>query len=92
MVGLQNSGKSSLMKNVIIPTVATKNDQVITPKIIYDANLENQDMIPELPPIHIEEPTPTQVVEQQQPQLEVSSRRSIRERRSTISDDYIIYL
>ena len=40
---------------VIIPTVATENDKVITPDIVYDANLENQDTL-ELPPIHIEEP------------------------------------
>ena len=48
----------------IIRIVATKNDQVITPEIIYDANLENQDT-PELPHIHIEEPAPTHVKEQQ---------------------------
>ena len=71
---------------VIIPTIATENDQVITPEIIYDAYLENQDT-PELPPIHIEE-----LAKQQQPQLEVSLRRSIRERRLVISNDYIIYL
>ena len=76
---------------VIIPTVATENDQVFTPEIIYDANLENQDT-PELPPIHIEEPAPTHVEKQQQPQLEVPLRRSIRERRLVISDDYIVYL
>ena len=76
---------------VIIPTVATENDQVITPEIIYDANLENQDT-PELPPIHIEELSPTHVEEQQQPQLEVPLRRSIRDMRSTILDDYIIHL
>ena len=78
-------------KYVIILIVATKNDQVITLEIIYDANLENQDT-PELPPIHIEEPAPTHVEEQQQPQLEVPLRRSIRERRLVILDDYIIYL
>ena len=68
-----------------------KKNQVITLENIYDANLENQDT-PELPPIHIEEPAPTHVDEQQQPQLEVPLRRSISERRSAISDDYIVYL
>ena len=58
MVGVQNLGKLSLKEYVIIPTIATENDQVITPEIIYNENLENQDT-PELPPIHIEEPTIT---------------------------------
>ena len=59
--------------------------------IIHDANLENLD-IPELPPTHSEEPTPTHENGQQQPQLEVPLRRSTRERRMTIPDDYIVYL
>ena len=76
---------------VIIPTTATEYDQVITFEIIDDANLENQDTH-ELPPIHIEEPASTHVEEQQQPQLEVPLKRSIRNRKSVISDDDIIYL
>ena len=68
---------------VINPIVATKNDQVITLEIIYDANLENQDT-PELPPIHIEEPAPTHVEEQQQPQFEVPLRRGDQWFRMTI--------
>ena len=88
---VEYGGSSKLRKIVfeeeyaIIPTVAIENDQVITPEVIYDANLENQDTL-ELPSIHIGEPAPTHVVEQQQPQLEVPLRRS------AISDDYIVYL
>ena len=69
--GVEYGGSSKLRKiffeevYVIISTIETKNGQVITPEIIYDANLENQDTL-ELPLIHIEEPTPTQVEEQKQ--------------------------
>ena len=53
------------------------------PNIIQDANPKNLDT-PELPPTHENG--------QQQPQLEVPLRRSTRERRTTIPDDYIVYL
>ena len=61
------------------------------PNIIQDANPKNLDT-PELPPTHNEEPSPIHEEKQQQPQLEVPLRRSTRERRTTIPDDYIVYL
>ncbi|RVX18570.1 hypothetical protein CK203_006345 [Vitis vinifera] len=56
-----------------------------------DANLKNLDTL-KLPPTHNEEPILIHEVEQQQPQLKVPLRRSIKERRTTIPDDYIVYL
>ena len=58
---------------------------------MQDANMDNHDTL-EISPTHIEEHTLTHVEEQQQPQLEVPLRKSTRKRRSTISNDYIMYL
>ena len=76
---------------VIIPTVAIENDQVTMLDLDKDANPENLDTL-ELPSTHNEEPYLIHEEEQQQPQLEVPLRRSTRERRTTIPDDYIVYL
>ncbi|RVX19556.1 hypothetical protein CK203_004941 [Vitis vinifera] len=46
----------------------------------------------ELPPTHNEELSPIHEEEQQQPQLEVSLRRSTRKKRTMIPNDYIVYL
>ena len=59
---------------------------------MQDANTDNQNA-PEISPTHIEELTPTHVEEeQQQPQLKVLLRRSIKERRLMILDNYTVYL
>ncbi|KAL6332289.1 hypothetical protein AAG906_004851 [Vitis piasezkii] len=50
---------------------------------------------PEIPPTQVEEPVQVheEVTQQfQEPQVQVPLRRSTRERRSTISDDYVAYL
>ena len=50
---------------------------------------------PEIPPAQVMEPIQVheEVTQQpQEPQVQVSLRRSTRERRSTISDDYVVYL
>ena len=51
---------------VIIPTVATKNDQITMYGIVQDANPENLNTL-ELPPTHNEELSPIHEEEQQQP-------------------------
>ena len=76
---------------VFIPIIEIENDQVTMPSIIQDANPKNLDTS-QLPPTHNEELTPIHEEKQQQPQLEVPLRRSIRERTTTIPDDYIAYL
>ena len=58
---------------------------------MQDANTDNQDA-PEISPAHTKELTPTLVDGQQQSQLEAPLKRSTRERRSMISNDYIVYL
>ena len=50
---------------------------------------------PEIPPTQVVEPVQVheEVTQQpQEPQVQVPLRRSNRERRSTISDDYVVYL
>ena len=59
--------------------------------IIKDASPENLNTL-KLPPTHNWEPTPIHEEEQQQPQLEVPLKKSTKERRTTIPDDYIVYL
>ena len=70
---------------VTISTLAIDNEQVIAPVIMQDANIDNQDAL-EISIAYNEELTPTHVVEQQQPQLDMPLRRP------TISNDYIMYL
>ena len=50
---------------------------------MQDANTDNQNA-PEISPTHVEE-------QQQQPQLKVLLRRSIKERRLMILDNYTVY-
>ncbi|RVW37391.1 Retrovirus-related Pol polyprotein from transposon TNT 1-94 [Vitis vinifera] len=47
---------------------------------------------PEIPPTQVMEPVQVHEELTQQPQVQVPLRRSTRERRSTISDDYVVYL
>ena len=47
---------------------------------------------PEIPPTQIMEPVQVHEEVTQEPQVQVSLRRSTRERRSIISDDYVVYL
>ncbi|RVW21550.1 hypothetical protein CK203_109656 [Vitis vinifera] len=47
---------------------------------------------PEIPPTQVMEPIQVHEEVTQQPQVQVPLRRSTRERRSTISDDYVVYL
>ena len=74
---------------ISLPTVAIGGDQARLPDIVQEANPEIQDNIPQLPIPH-EEVAPEE--QPQQPQEEVPLRRSTRERRSALSDDYIIFL
>ena len=91
MVEVLDSGALSLKRNIIIPIIATENDQITMYGIVQDANPENLNTL-ELPPTHNEELSPIHEEEQQQPQLEVSLRRSTRKRRMMIPNDYIVYL
>ncbi|KAL5555215.1 hypothetical protein UlMin_037451 [Ulmus minor] len=61
---------------------------------VYILNRDNTEntVIPVLTPNSVEEPSSIQVDESQQPQDEVPIRRSTRERRKEISNDYVIYL
>ena len=69
--------------------------------IMFDDTIQNVQSIteiqdtPEIPPAQVMEPIQVheEVTQQpQEPQVQVSLRRSTRERRSTISDDYVVYL
>ncbi|KAL6338645.1 hypothetical protein AAG906_021462 [Vitis piasezkii] len=69
--------------------------------IMFDDTIQNVQSIteiqdtPEIPPAQVVEPIQVheEVTQQpQEPQVQVPLRRSTRERRSTISDDYVVYL
>ncbi|RVW43382.1 Retrovirus-related Pol polyprotein from transposon TNT 1-94 [Vitis vinifera] len=69
--------------------------------IMFDDTIQNVQSIteiqdtPEIPPAQVMEPIQVhqEVTQQpQEPQVQVPLRRSTRERRSTISDDYVVYL
>ena len=69
--------------------------------IMFDDTIQNVQLItgiqdtPEIPPAQVMEPIQVhqEVTQQpQEPQVQVPLRRSTRERRSTISDDYVVYL
>ena len=69
--------------------------------IMFDDIIQNVQSIieikdtPEIPPTQVMEPIQVheEVTQQpQEPQVQVPLRRSTRERRSTISDDYVVYL
>ena len=74
---------------ISIPTIAFDNDQASIPDIDQVASAGHQDNIEQLPTqdegIIPEEQT-------QQPQEQMPLRRSTRERRNTIPDDYIVFL
>ncbi|RVX07895.1 Retrovirus-related Pol polyprotein from transposon TNT 1-94 [Vitis vinifera] len=96
------SGRESLRnvvfkeKYVNIPIITTGHGH-----IIFDDTIQNVQSItgiqdtPEIPPAQVMEPIQVhqEVTQQpQEPQVQVPLRRSTRERRSTISDDYVVYL
>ena len=83
-------------KSVSIPIITTGHGH-----IMFDVTIQNVQPItkiedtPEIPPIQVMEPVQVheEVTQQpQEPQIQVSLRRSTKERRSTISDDYVVYL
>ncbi|GMI86492.1 hypothetical protein HRI_002318500 [Hibiscus trionum] len=74
-----------------IPTITFDNIQVPIPVINQEVNLEpQQDNVEQLPPIQDEVIVPEEQI--QQPQQQVPLRRSTRERRNAIPDDYIVFL
>ena len=74
---------------VSLPIVTIEGDQAPIQDIIQDANPKIQDNNPQLPVQHKEVALGEQP---QQPQLEMPLRRSTRERRNAIPNDYIVYL
>ena len=70
-------------EQVEIPMIPLETVEVVTLVLVQDADANHQTNH-ELPPTNTEEP--------QQTQVEVPLRRSNRERRSTIPDDYMVYL
>ena len=82
---------------VSLPNIAIDNDQAIIPVIVQDATpvQVNNDQAP-IPDIVPEQDNneipPTVPIEQTQQPQEVPLRRSTRERRNAIPDDYIVFL
>ncbi|KAH7834402.1 hypothetical protein Vadar_015602 [Vaccinium darrowii] len=70
-------------EQVEIPMIPIETIEVVTPVLVQDADA-NHHIDHALPPTNTEEP--------QQTQVEVPLRRSNRERRSTIPNDYMVYL
>ncbi|RVW61151.1 Retrovirus-related Pol polyprotein from transposon TNT 1-94 [Vitis vinifera] len=96
------SGREPLRKVVFeeefvnIPIITTGHGH-----IMFNDTIQNVQSItgiqdtPEIPPAQVMEPIQVhqEVTQQpQEPQVQVPLRRSTRERRSTISDDYVVYL
>ncbi|RVW22478.1 Retrovirus-related Pol polyprotein from transposon TNT 1-94 [Vitis vinifera] len=96
------SGREPLRKvvfeeeSVNIPIITTRHGH-----IMFDDTIQNVQSItgiqdtPEIPPAQVMEPIQVhqEVTQQpQEPQVQVPLKRSTRERRSTISDDYVVYL
>ncbi|KAL6321467.1 hypothetical protein AAG906_018403 [Vitis piasezkii] len=96
------SGREPLRKvvfeeeSVNIPIITTGHGH-----IMFNDTIQNVQSItgiqdtPEIPPAQVMEPIQVhqEVTQQpQEPQVQVPLRRSTRERRSTISDDYVVYL
>ncbi|RVW42881.1 Retrovirus-related Pol polyprotein from transposon TNT 1-94 [Vitis vinifera] len=101
-VGYSESGREPLRKvvfeeeSVNIPIITTGHGH-----IMFNDTIQNVQSItgiqdtPEIPPAQVMEPIQVhqEVTQQpQEPQVQVPLRRSTRERRSTISDDYVVYL
>ena len=80
-------------ESVSIPIIATRHGH-----IIFDDTIQNVQPITEtintleIPPTQVEEPIQVHEEVTQQPQVQVPLKRSTRERKSTILDDYIVYL
>ncbi|RVW13581.1 Retrovirus-related Pol polyprotein from transposon TNT 1-94 [Vitis vinifera] len=99
---VESSGREPLRKvvfeeeSVNIPIITTGHGH-----IMFNDTIQNVQSItgiqdtPEIPPAQVMEPIQVhqEVTQQpQEPQVQVPLRRSTRERRSTISDDYVVYL
>ncbi|RVW97032.1 Retrovirus-related Pol polyprotein from transposon TNT 1-94 [Vitis vinifera] len=99
---VESSGREPLRKvvfeeeSVNIPIIMTGHGH-----IMFDDTIQNVQLItgiqdtPEIPPAQVMEPIQVhqEVTQQpQEPQVQVPLRRSTREKRSTISDDYVVYL
>jgi len=80
---LSLEGKETLGMLFFYEKSIIDNDQVFIPIIIQDTIIEQDNN---------ENPPQIQPVEQTQQPQEVSLRRSIRERRSVILDEYLVYL
>ena len=90
------SGRDPLRKvvfeeeSVNIPIITTGHGH-----IMFDDTIQNVHSIIEIPPAQVMEliQVHEEVTQQpQEPQVQVPLRRSTRDRRSTISDDYVVYL
>ena len=77
-------------EHVEIPPIAIDNDQdqASIPDIVQEATPDEDNVIE--PPAHVQQLVPEE--QTQQPQEPVPLRRSTRERRSAIPDDYIVFL
>ncbi|RVW34949.1 Retrovirus-related Pol polyprotein from transposon TNT 1-94 [Vitis vinifera] len=96
---IELSGRQPLRKvvfeeeSVSVPIIATGYGH-----IMFDDTIQNVQPIteivdtPEIPPTQVVEPVQVHQEVTQQPQVQVPLRKSTRERRSTISDDYVVYL
>ena len=94
------SGREPLRKVIFedeyvnIPIITTGHGHIMIDDTIQNVQPEIVDT-PGIPPTQVMEPIQVheEVTQQpQEPQVQVPLRRSIRERRSTISDDYVVYL
>ena len=79
-------------ESVSVPIITTGHGHIMFDDTIQSVQpITEIEDTPEIPPTVME---PVQVHEEvtQEPQVQVSLRRSTRERRSIISDDYVVYL
>lgn len=74
---------------VYVPATTINNDQAPIPNIVQNANPEYQDNVEELP---VQKEEIIHKVQTQQPQKNMPLKRSTRERRSAILDDYVVFL
>ena len=80
-ITIEAIGDNQVPIPIIVPSVVVNNDIPMQLPIQLEA-----------PPTRFEEPHQEIVEEPQQPQTEVPLRRSTRERRKAISDDYVVFL
>ena len=83
-------------ESISIPIITTGHGHIICDDTIQNVQpiIEIEDT-PKIPHTRVEEPVQVheEVTQQpQEPQVQVLLRRSTREMRSTISDDYVVYL